>query len=269
MTATYHPSPYAAALSALLADALPAHVTLVDVDYRDELTPEQVQSCIEGGSDVIREELDGSDWRYEAEMASAAYYADNLPSLLWELYDSDVDFRDEVLEVLRDRDDSDPVRDMIRQTPSVLMRYAVAVDVGTDTADAAVFDVAAALGLSGDEYLANRDAIASMLADSAPYVGPIYVVWYGDPGDVIAATDAHHYGNPEPSVIQWRDPYLVMLDGMNGAGADVQLDAVVSVPWDAGRVCVDSEGPGYSWTEVAGPYEPAYASDMTFPGWSA
>ena len=60
-----------------------------------------------------------------------------------------------------------------------------------------------------------------------------------------------------------------MLDGMNGAGADVQLDAVVSVPWDAGRVCVDSEGPGYSWTEVAGPYEPAYASDMTFPGWSA
>lgn len=269
MTATYHPSPYAAALSALLADALPASVTLVDVDYRDELTPEQVQSCIDGGSDVIREELNDGDWRYESEMASAAYYAGGLPSLLRELYDSDFDFRCEVLEALRDRDDSDPVRDMIRQTPSMLMRYAVAVDVGTDTADAAVFDVAAALGLSGDEYLANRDAIA-MLAESAPYyVGPIYVVWYGDPGDVIAATDAHHYGNPEPSVIQWRNPYLVMLDRMNGAGADVQLEAVVSIPWDAARVCVDSEGPGYSWTEVAGPYEPAYASDMTFAGWSA
>lgn len=59
------------------------------------------------------------------------------------------------------------------------------------------------------------------------------------------------------------------VDDMSGAGMDAGLTATVSLAWDASRVCVDSQGPGYSWTDVAGPYLPAYAADVSFPGWQA
>ena len=40
MTMTeYVPNPYADALAAIIADSLPDRVTLVDPDYRDELSP--------------------------------------------------------------------------------------------------------------------------------------------------------------------------------------------------------------------------------------
>ncbi len=114
MTMTeYVPNPYTDALAAIIADSLPDRVTLVDPDYRDELSPVDVQRCIREGSDAVRDTV--NDWAWEAEHESMTYYAtEYLPGWIAAMGKDDAVW-EAVRETLWERDNSDPVAAMLRQ----------------------------------------------------------------------------------------------------------------------------------------------------------
>lgn len=267
MTTDYMPNPYAVALSAIIADALPDRVTLVDPDYSDELTPADVQRCIREGTDEVRESM--TDWTLEAEYESIHYYAaECLPPWIAAMRDDEM-VMEAVRETLWERDDSDPVAAMLRHTGSLLMRYRLDYDVAPSAdRDAAAYDVAVALGLDGEGYLASREAILGMLAECEHYGGTLHIIWHGDAATVVDACDAIRYEQADPpTAIRWRDPSILVLDRWSGSGMDARISGTVTLPFDPALVDVDTEGAGYSWTEVAGPYEPAYDAHVDFPGW--
>lgn len=268
MTMTeYMPNPYADALAAIIADSLPDRVTLVDPDYRDELSPADVQRCIREGTDEVRETM--TDWTGDAEYESIHYYAaESLPPWIAAMRDDDM-VMEAVRETLWDRDESDPVAAMLRHTGSLLMRHRLDCEVAPSAdPDAAAYDVAHALGLDGEGYLANREAILVMLAECEYHGGTLHIIWRGDPAPIVGACDAIRYGQADPpTTIRWRDPSILVLDRMGGSGMDAKIVGTVTLPFDPALVDVDTEGAGYSWTEVAGPYEPAYDAHVDFPGW--
>ena len=268
MTITeYVHNPYADALAAVIANALPDRVRLIDPDYRDGLTPADVQRCIREGSDAVRDTV--YDWAWEAEHQSMTYYAtEYLPGWIAAMSGDDAVW-EAVRETLWERDDSDPVAAMLRHTGSLLMRYRLDYDVAPSAdPDAAAYDVAHALGLDGEGYLRNREAILGMLAECSYYGGTLHIIWHGDAAPIVDACDAIRYEQADPpTAIRWRDPSILVLDRMNGSGMDAKIVGTVTLPFDTELVDVDTEGAGYSWTEVAGPYEPAYDAHVDFPGW--
>ena len=107
-----------------------------------------------------------------------------------------------------------------------------------------------------------------MLAECEYHGGTLHIIWRGDPAPIVGACDAIRYGQADPpAAIRWRDPSILVLDRMSGSGMDAKIVGTVTLPFDPALVDVDTEGAGYSWTEVAGPYEPAYDAHVDFPGW--
>lgn len=242
-------------LEAMIREALPEQVTLAYADRGDRLTVEQVQTAIREGSDAVREEM--WEWCADSAYHGEGYYLEDLPDLLRESIADDPNLDYFAREVLRGRDDSDLFGEVLRLTPSMLFRYDL--DHEGDDPD----ELGEALGLSPDVIAANRDGILSALAETAYYGGHLAIIWYGDPLDVVTATDRAHYGEA-PATISWDNPRVLIRDGLNGSGWDFQFTGTVTLPFEVGRVTTDEKGPGYSWTEIAGPYEPAYDCTVRF-----
>lgn len=103
-----------------VAEAVPVYRReLVYVDYRDELTPADVEEMIHG---EWPESFD--DWIGEAQWRSAHELADEL--IAEEEFTEDE--RDALVETLVDMDTSEPWRDLARNTGRMLFRYSPSED---------------------------------------------------------------------------------------------------------------------------------------------
>ena len=136
-----------------IEDLLPTYQRdLVYVDYRDELSPGQVEEIIhEGWSESVDEWISEAQW--ESAWKMAGDLLERNPGLLIE--------RHELADEVRELDTSDPYRDLLRNTGSMQFRYSPPEDdmvwLGdiTDTAE----KLHAELGLP-DEFLpVLRDSI--------------------------------------------------------------------------------------------------------------
>ncbi|MBQ1048466.1 hypothetical protein KBX50_08305 [Micromonospora sp. C51] len=234
--------------------ALNERYELVYVDYRDQLSDRDVQDLLNGDADTVYDRFD-EGWLSENRSHGATYEVEQITTEeernLLEEHGRLDDLRLEI----ENRDESDPVRDMWRNTPHTLMTVKLDHDVPDytlrpdDEFDEILAEIANAAGIDLD---GNRDALTDLLAN-ASYGGQLLLIWHGDAEDAIGATKA-----------TWTDPHLLILNSFNGSGFDAQVKGAVTRDLKPGDITVDKVRAGYSWHQTACPHPPAYATTVEF-----
>lgn len=225
---------------------------LVFIERADRLSDEQVQALLEGKS--LYEDPHFDEWYNDARWSGWESVRDELlePEER-DLLDEHPELMDELRFAVEERDQSDPAADLLRETPYMLFRFDMGLDVApsefahNDDAEAAAVAMAEALGVDLD---ANRDSLRSAFWH-ASYGGRLFVIAYLDPQDVVGATRA-----------TFTNPHVVVLDRLNGSGMDCQVLGEVSVDITTENTVLDSSD-RYGWDEIAGVHGPAYAPDET------
>ncbi|WP_309115984.1 hypothetical protein [Saccharothrix sp.] len=242
--------------------------------YRDRLEPRQIQLML-SSSDTDDEVFDhyGHEW-----VGDHRWHA--IEAILNDLLDDDE--RDELehhnlLDALREeiveRDTSHPELSLLRNSPSMLLRYDLNVAVPpAPTSDAEQYlstlaEIAEAAGLD-TAVPAVSEALDELLAH-AYNGGRLYMIWYGEPYDGYQlahppARRSHAIVPAPPVAVEFTNAHLLVLDHFNGSGHEASIERITT-PWSPGRVSVDAArvGPGWSWTDTSGPHLPAYSAQVT------
>ncbi|MFF4699876.1 hypothetical protein [Streptomyces chattanoogensis] len=241
------------AAAGLIVSRLDEKYELVYIDRGDCLTDEQIQKLFAGEEEVL-----DSDW-----VSENRWHGTN--AVLGSLMDKDArdflaehDALEQVREAIEERDQSDPLGDLMRETGPKLFRYRLDAEAEADPwrfSDEQTDAAARVLGTAaGVDCKQNRDALRELVAH-ASYGGGLYVLWRGDIKPVYEAVCKVRWNDPAPEInVQWTDPELLVLDGLNGSGHSVRVRGTVRLAFNPDRLFIDAaRGPaGYSWTDVVG-----------------
>jgi hypothetical protein len=245
---------------------------LVYVDYRDELTDEQVAMIARGDYESLWES--SIDWESGSRSDGARYHINELVDDVirdWERED-DADYSelkdgfdlsaewDEVNEAIQDRDDSDPYREMAAHTSDVLMRVNVDYQMVDPEASPHPEDNAYPMGeedpsperLLTDVGLPvterNVKVANSILANSNPYYSGATCSW------IFAADVEWLYmlsSDPE-AIIEITNPYLWLGNPWQGDGWVNEEPFEGTVRVKRGNLRTDKDNWGYGWNAVVG-----------------
>lgn len=222
---------------------------LVYVDYRDELSREQVAMIVRGDFEALWESL--SEYESEGQYQGAKYVADEL------LADAEID-PDEfepyqgLIDAVRERDSGDWVKQIVRATPDVLLRINV-----IDEDHGYSFEAVEPERVLGDIGLPTTDAnlrtIAKALAECSPEFSVLMGYWIvgADVGELYELdTDAD-------VEVEITDPYLYLGNPFAGSGwiTEEPLEGAVRVK--RGDLRTDRDAFGYSVDEVYGGLTPS------------
>lgn len=235
--------------------------TLIYVSYNDELTDKQVDAIAHGDFETLWDDI--SDYESEARWQGTEYVLNELLDDVihdWEREDetnySDLkdDFRMsdpwyEVKEAIEDRDESDFIRDLARNTSDVLMRVSVtdedsAFPVGAEGPTEE--DALAAVGLPVTEK--NIKVMGSILAEvNFEYSGAV-ASW------VFAADVEWLYRLPSDpeTIIEITDPFLWLGNPWQGDGWVNEQPFEGTVRFKRGVLRTDRDAWGYGWDQVVG-----------------
>lgn len=222
-----------------IADLVPEHERdLVYIDYRDELSPEQVEEIIhEGWSESVDEWA--SDAAHRAAWELAGEVLERNPGLLMD--------RDDLTEEIRELDTSNPTKDLLGNTGMTLFRYSP----GEDDDGAAHLDfeledpimACEALGL-GPAFM---PAVAAILPEIEGYRaegGGWFTATF-----VFSANPADLIGKGERVTIH--DPFLWLCNPWAGNGwGEVAEGCTITLP--IADIHVDKFAWGYSAHDVFG-----------------
>lgn len=252
------------AIAARVEAALDEHYTLVWAAYDDQFSEEQLAEMFTEGTDPES----FMDWYSDAARDAAQEVIHALvpdPHEWVEFHHSEQ--IDELRITIEERDNSEVFDQLLRNTGSVLLRYAVTEDEEFDLEpdswrwdEAEVNAAARKLGdlLPGVDFTFLPEL--RELVQNATYGGTLYVLWYGDVDEVVKAS----FDDATPRTITWTDPSVVCLDRYNGSGHDVQLKGLtLTLPWSRERITPDSQGFGYGWDQVCGLNKGAYRNEIT------
>ena len=282
---------------------LPEKTYLHDVSYRDELTPAQVGRLIDDNYDY--EDIVNWEWEIDSRDQECEYlFAQALPDLTDEQReDIRVFGNDRYLEFIwacEERDASNPLLSMLSNTGNVMFRINVLdtswvgdVENGpvqTSTVRDYYFedsslidekelqeraeDAVSVFGAVPEKKLkedgeTNLEACVELVQNATYGGNPCFIV-YLDASDLFEAiTDARK--EKVPFRMSLIDPHVLIYDGLNGSGHDVQLagefefeTALDKIP-DVFHADARDAGTGYSWSEdIACTYNPAYACGIRF-----
>ncbi|MFH9731810.1 hypothetical protein [Streptomyces sp. NPDC017260] len=243
----------AQAAADLVVSRLAEKYTLVYVDRGECLSDEQIHKLLAGEEDVLND-----DWFFENR-------AQGTNHVLSELLDDDVrqfleenDVLEQVREAVEERDESDPLGDLMRMTSSKLFRYQLDAEakgepwrLSEDEADDAARRLGEDIGVSFED---NADPLRELVAH-ASYGGNAHILWHGDVRTVYDAVRRVRFHEPAPEItIQWTDPELLVLDSWNGSGHSVKVRGTIRLAFNPNHLFLDTaKGPGgYSWTDVVG-----------------
>lgn len=207
-------------------EALPRETHLHYVGYRDTLLDDlQVaQAWLEDDREVVYEKVD--EWYQEGEwLAEDEYLTSACRDAGVELDELTAGDEEGIREVIRERNASDPIADLVRNTGSALFRATL---------------------------------VEPYVVDDTEYRE---VIWYGDLEEAKMTRAGGRFrftGHREGQA------YYLARDGYYGSGGDYPIprDAVVEIEPDTTRLD-EAPGDGYSWTEIAGPAPLAYAANIT------
>jgi hypothetical protein len=293
-----------AATAASIITANQAPVSLRYVSYDDRLTDEQMNMILAGQWIDAENDVDDNfaDNAYEEAVTVARTEIDEAVEAgtfdrEWD--DLDPDEQDAARFAVEERDDSDPVKDLLRNTPDQLMRTSLGQPAGR------LSEPRWASGHRMDDggFTARHDAVAALLKDAgmnvdAPGVreaieelineGPydwheevdLDLIWYGALEDVVPTPRVESPEAEGSKVLEFATPHVLLIDRMNGSGHEVTIPAplkrtLTRVGYDDGeaprteRAYLDSNADGYGWDAVAGVYKPAYKDGAPSAAWSA
>lgn len=255
---------FSQAAADLVISRLGEKYELVYVNQGDRLSEEQLHrlfakdaeaSGIDHAEDVL-----APDWLDENRYHGTQH-------VLGELLDDDAreflekhDVLDQVRHAIEERDQSDPISDLMNGTGPQLFRYALDEEAKADPwrfSDAEAEEAARALAAAaGIDFWDNVGALQELVAHS-PYGGGLHILWRGDVRAVWDAVNKVRGALPdaEPAItVQWTDPELLVLDTWNGSGHTVKVRGTVALPFEPARLSLDTVrgAGGFSWTNVVG-----------------
>lgn len=253
---------HAAKILPLAIAALPDRVTLAHIDYRDELSTQQIVDAFEGKPPC--ENTDFDEWESDARRHGLNYYIEDVQKDL-DLEDWEIDLiRDDLVEALYDRDDTDLWSGAMRNTPGKWMRYWIderdldsdeLLDRLINPGVPGVASVLDALGLLGtDQHTPELEAEIEEAIANSGVEAAIYLLWYGDIDELVEAAARDYEGAP-PQTITWKDPMLLLYHPFYGNGWADTIHATITTTFDRDKLHLDERGGGggYSFSdEVCG-----------------
>lgn len=248
--------------------ALDARYTLLYLNRSDDgLTPQQIQVLLDGSNEWESAEFTFIEDNQADQYLEAATQVlrDVLGAELYELLER-AGRLDEIRWVIEERDDSGGLVDLLlKASPCSLFRFDLGVDVPDSSATSTADDdtrqvIATATGLDLD-HPASAALVESLVAN-AFYGGRLYVLWYGDPADAVALARPHDPDDTRGTVT-FTGAHLLILDSWYGSG-HAEPVPVMTAQWGSRRVSIDAArtGPGYSWTDTAGPVASTYSGSF-------
>lgn len=247
-------------------EALEPTYTLGYVHYSDYLDDERVAKLLEPNGwetveDDLREAFD--EMRWDATMDVAERVVDSLGiDDAWDILRSDLASFDELRLAIEERDDFDPLDELLTRTGRVLFRYDLEHEVsgGTwdwddDQEDSEARAIADAAGI---DYDANRATILAMLANVGNG-GRLSVIFECPAEDVVRPALEMDWGQREGEArtLTFEDAHLSVLNPYEGSGWVSDPVGTVTKRFHPQLLTVDSTS-HYGWTEVAGPVGGAY-----------
>jgi hypothetical protein len=230
---------------------LPKKVSLYYVDYRDDLSEslDKVQAAIHGDTEELDEIfMDWDTWE------SVKYVLNELKDDLQSTFDIEEDeaqdlldeYEDELRDAIYNRDDSTPLKDLLRNTGSQVFFYDTGMEIGgyTDDLKERLRDCKKALKI----LLKNKehDKHLEDMCCNASYGGRLVVYFNDDLDDWINLDEKlntiHFSGNVT----------IAIINNGNGSGGDTAIRHSFSLPFDAENLFLDKTV-SYSYTyEVCG-----------------
>jgi hypothetical protein len=242
----------AAGAAQVVISRLDAKYQLIYVAYDDQLRDEQIQKLFAGEEDDIPD----AEWESDARWNSVRAILDDLLDEDARTTLDQLGALDEVCDAIHERDTSDSIGDLMRNTHPKLMRFRLDFETEGDPcrhSDEENDTAARALGGAAEiDWETNADALRELVA-SACFGGSLYVLWRGPVAPVYQAVCEARWKDPAPEiVVQWIDPELLVLDQLNGSGHAVTVKGTVRVTFDPDRLSLDgrSLGGGYSWADT-------------------
>ncbi|MET4144129.1 hypothetical protein [Arthrobacter sp. UYCo732] len=296
-------NPPAATGAAGIIAANQSPVSLRFVDYDDRLTQEQMSMILAGQWVDAENDVDDNfaDNAYEEATTTARTEIDEAVEegrfdREWD--DLDPDEQDEARRAVEERDDSDPIKDLLRNTPDQLLR----TSLGRPAERLSEPRWSSGHRLDDGGFAARHSAVSGLLKDSgmdvdSPEVrdaidelvneGPydwhegvqLDVLWYGGIDDAVPTPRTESPETEGRKVLDFAKPHVLLIDKWNGSGHDVVVPAAMKrtltrVGYDeeeapqTGRAYLDSDAGGYGWDSVAGVYKPAYKDGAPSATWT-
>ena len=256
---------------------------LTYVEYDDKLTSEQINMLLSGqGIELesdVSEVFEDSRYGHALEEAVTACEARGV-----DFDELDPDDQDVVRHAIEEKDSSDPVSDLIRRTPSQLMRAHLGKSLDDEIRDRDLKDL---VFYDDKNWKRQEDARADLLLDMLDKAGvnvqdasvreavaglvtegpavwhegvTLDVIWYGDIADAAAPLDYEQNSAEAGRTLNFTDARVVLLDTINGSGMDAEISGPLNVTvTQAVPAQLDSGQPGYyGWDDTAGVVKSAY-----------
>lgn len=208
---------------------LPKRISLVYVDYRDEISDyDAINEAIQSNDYMpLYDQVD--EWISDSQWDSIDYYKKEtlLPEIMNE-FDMDETEAEEVIEkyddYIRDRlydaDDSTPIDDLLRNTGEITMFY----DTGEDdlpgygeseaTYRLARMRIKKLFGINSAKFDNDIDELMA----NASYGGRLVIYFREYVGEMIQPHD-----KPDWNLIEFKDAHIAIINNLNGSGHDVYI----------------------------------------------
>ncbi len=225
---------------------LPETVSLYYVDYRDDLSERlnEVQDAIHGDPEGLDDIfMDWDTWE------AIKYVLDELKSDMQREFDIDEneakelidDFDDELRDAIYNRDDSTPLKDLIRNTGEQIFFYDTGAHIGgyTDDLKERIKDVKRALNIPQKNK--DHDNYIEDMCCNAGYGGRLVVYFRDDLESWIHLDESKniiHFSN---------DVHIAIIDNLNGSGGDTSISYSFSLPFNRKNLFLDKTI-SYSYT---------------------
>lgn len=233
-------------MEASILPYIPLAVSLYYVDYRDHLDEHEdlQQKCLqENKLTSLYEKID--DWYWEQEAQNCREELDNIREKMSEdgrekEFDT---YEDEIRDLLHERNDTDPVEGLIKNTTTTNMFYSLGVEIDGyhddwcgsyrgESETMACYKIRRALKLKKGQF----DDRISELVQNATYGGELRIYFNAMFNELVSDEDKDF------KTIRFHgDVVVAVADSHNGSGFDTTLPLDITLPFNRDNLFVDSQ----------------------------
>lgn len=234
-------------MEAAILSYIPPRVSLYYVDYRDDLDEheELQQKCLQDNNLIpLYEKID--DWFGEQEI----HYCNEELNNIREKMSKDgreEDFNtheDEIRDLLYERNDTDPVTDLIGNTTTTNMFYSLGVEIDGyhddwcgsyrgESEEMACYKIRRALKLKKGQF----DDRIKDLVDNASYGGELRIYFNAMFNDLVSEDEKNDF----KTIRLYGDVIVAVADSRNGSGFDTTIPLDITLPFNRDNLFVDSQ----------------------------
>lgn len=234
-------------MEAAILSYIPSSVSLYYVDYRDDLDEHEdlQQKCLQDNNLIpLYEKVD--DWYWEQETQNCEEELDSIREKMSkdgceEQFNT---HEDEIRDLLYERNDTDPVTDLIKNTGTTNMFYSLGVEIDGyhddwcgsyrgESEEMACYKIRRALKLKKGQF----DDRIKELVDNATYGGELRIYFNAMFNELVNNDEKNDF-----KTIRFHgDVVVAVADSHNGSGFDITLPLDITLPFNRDNLFVDSQ----------------------------